>query len=233
LSQANVADLQGILASEQSHVSLIQTALTAAGVQPVAPCQYNFNFNTPAEMLATAAILENVGVSAYLGAAGFLTDAGILGTAASIATVESRHQSLLRQASKSLGAPQAFDTALSPKQVFTLAAPFIASCPQGSNLALTAFPPLAAAGNANANAKVVAGQSLALNPGAATGATNCAFINGGRPGNADFTAFVNNACVVPPNLSGIAFVVLTNSVPDSHVVTDDIILAGPMVMQIS
>ena len=36
--------------------------------------------------------------------------------------------------------PSAFDNSLGPRAVFTLAAPFIESCPEGSNLAIKPFP---------------------------------------------------------------------------------------------
>lgn len=184
-------------------------------------------------MVATALVLENVGVSAYLGGGPLITDKSILGTAASILTIEARHQTALRIASKSAAVPQPFDTALSPKQVFSLAAPFIQSCPEGSNLILTAFPTLAAAGGVGATA-VAAGQTLQLQSDATAQATFCAFTTGGLPGGTVFTAFAAaTGCVVPGNLAGVVYVNLASAGPLTGALTDDIILAGPMVMQVS
>jgi hypothetical protein len=184
-------------------------------------------------MVATAAVLENVGVSAYLGAAALVSSGSILTTAGSILTIEARHQTFIRAASKSIAVPQAFDTPLSPKQVFSLAAPFIQSCPDGSNLILTAFPTLAMAAGQSAQA-VAAGATVQLQSDAAAGATQCAFTTGGLPGGTAFTEFrPETGCVVPQGLAGVTYVNLANAGPLTGVLTDDLIVAGPMVMQVS
>jgi len=66
LTATDLTNLKSIGQTEQTHVTTLLTAIAASGTQPVAPCTYNFGFNTAAEMVATAAILENVGVSAYV-----------------------------------------------------------------------------------------------------------------------------------------------------------------------
>ncbi|KAL1844912.1 hypothetical protein VTK73DRAFT_1531 [Phialemonium thermophilum] len=233
LTDQEITDLTNIGASEQAHVQLLQSAIAQAGVQPVQPCTYNFGFTDAAGMVATAAVLESVGISAYLGGGPLIQDKSILGTAASILTIEARHQTFIRVASKVAAAPQAFDTALSPKQVFSLAAPFIQSCPDGSNLILTAFPTLTMAGGASASA-VQAGSKLQLQSDAAAQAAFCAFTTGGLPGGTAFTAFdATNGCEVPQNLVGVVYVNLVSAAPPTGLITDDIILAGPMVMQVS
>ena len=197
------------------------------------PCTYNFGFTDAAGMVATAGVLENVGVSAYLGAAALVSDGSILTTAGSILTVEARHQTFVRAASKAVPVPQAFDTPLSPKQVFSLAAPFIQSCPEGSNLILTAFPTLTMAAGQSAQA-VAAGATVQLQSDAAAGATHCAFTTGGIPGGTAFSPFdAQNGCVVPQGLAGVTYVNLASAGPLNGVLTDDIIVAGPMVMQVS
>lgn len=125
-------------------------------------------------MLKTARILEAVGVSAYLGAAPLISDAAVLSAAASIVTVEGRHQTLIRTASGAEPVPAAFDTALGPRAVFTLASQFIKSCPDGSNLNVQAFPAISL-GSAT---KAEAGQSLVLeDPAQPEGAQFCAFMS--------------------------------------------------------
>ena len=187
-------------------------------------------------MVATAAVLENVGVSAYLGAAPILSDPKILSTAGSILTIEARHQSFIRVASGSAAIPQPFDTPLGPKAVFSLAAPFIKSCPQDSNLILTAFPtlsmenpPAAAAGREVLAAKT----PLKFQSEAAAGAKFCGFTNAGQIGGTAFTPFADGTCETPANLAGIAYVTLTSSAPATGVLSDDITVAGPMVLQVS
>jgi hypothetical protein len=183
-------------------------------------------------MVATAGILENIGVSAYLAAAPLVTTKGILTVAAEIVTVEARHQTFIRTASKAAAIPSAFDTPLGIRAVFTLAAGFISSCPSGSNLAVTPFPALTFTGGAAAPANITAGTSLAVSS-TATGATNCAFVNGGQTGGSEFTAYTNGACVVPQNLAGITYLHLTNASPADSTLTDAITVAGPLVLAIS
>jgi hypothetical protein len=233
LEQNQIEDLLRIGKTEEEHVVLLQGAIAQAGVQPVQPCTYNFGFTDAAGMVATAAVLENVGVSAYLGAAALVSSGSILTTAGSILTIEARHQTFIRAATKGIAVPQAFDTPLPPKQVFSLAAPFIASCPEGSNLILTAFPTLAMAPGQSA-AAVAAGATVQLQSDASAGATHCAFTTGGLPGGTAFTEFKpETGCVVPQGLAGVTYVTLSSAAPLTGALTDDLIVAGPMVMQVS
>lgn len=183
-------------------------------------------------MVATAAVLENVGVSAYLGGAPLIADGSILGTAGSILTQEARHQTFIRVASQVAAAPGAFDTSLSPKQVFSLAAPFIQSCPEGSNLILTAFPTLTMAAGAPAAAAI--GSTINVESQAAAGAQFCSFTNGNIVGGTAFSPFTQGTgCTVPQGLAGVVYVNLVTQAPLTGKITDEIIMAGPMVMQIS
>ncbi|KAL8418922.1 hypothetical protein RB594_002217 [Gaeumannomyces avenae] len=238
LTPQQITDLQGVGTSEQTHVSLLQGAIAQAGVKPVQACEYNFGFTDAKGMVGTASVLESVGVSAYLGAAPLITDGSILGTAGSILSIEARHQTFIRVASQLAASPSAFDTALSPKQVFSLAAPFIKSCPEGSNLAIQAFPGLAMAQGAQVSA-LASGQTLNLQAtgGQAAGsqaAQFCGFTNGQIVGGTSFSPFVaGTGCVIPQNLQGVVYVTLTNSAPLTGKLTDAEIMAGPMVVQIS
>ena len=175
LNEAQLKSLKGVGTTEAVHVQTLLSAISGAGTRPVEPCQYNFDgaFADAKTMVATARVLEAVGVSAYLGAAPLIQSPDILAAAASIATVESRHQAFIRAASGAEPVPAAFDTALGPKAVFTLAAAFIRSCPEGSNLNIQAFPSIALQNPERAQI----GQNLKLadtaNP---AGAQFCAFV---------------------------------------------------------
>ncbi len=82
-------------------------------------------------MVATARVIENVGVAAYLGAANLLTDPTLLTAAASIVTVESRHQTVLNIFSDGTAIPDAFDLPLLPQEVLAIAGVFISGCDTG------------------------------------------------------------------------------------------------------
>ncbi|KAJ6788844.1 hypothetical protein PWT90_06996 [Aphanocladium album] len=237
LDQQQIADLQQIGKTEAQHVGLLQSSLAQGGVKPVQRCEYEFGFTDAAGMVKTAAVLENIGVSAYLGAAPLLSDKSILSTAATITTIESRHQSSIRVFSKQVAVPQAFDAPLGPRAVFSLAAPFIKSCPEGSNLKIEAFPKLAMEqGGAESSKALAVGTNFKVQAdNGGNGATNCAFTSGGVfPGGTAFSNFTQaEGCQVPQGVAGITYVTLTKSAPLSGTLTDDIIVAGPMAVAIS
>ncbi|KAG9232121.1 ferritin-like domain-containing protein [Amylocarpus encephaloides] len=233
LAPEDITNLKSIGGTEATHVTTLTSAVAGAGIQPVLPCKYKFGFTDATAMVATAGILENVGVSAYLGAAPIVKSAAILGTAASIVTVEARHQTFIRVASKAVAIPSAFDTPLGIRNVFTLAAGFIESCPEGSNLAITPFPALTMTTPAAAGAAAPAAGSTIKVTSTATGATQCAFSNGGIPGGTAFAPFTDGGCEVPQNLAGFTYVNLASDAPGDGVLTDAITLAGPMVMIVS
>ena len=66
LSTDDITNLISIGQTEQVHVTSLLTAIAGTGTKPVAPCTYKFGFTDAASMVATASILENVGVSAYV-----------------------------------------------------------------------------------------------------------------------------------------------------------------------
>jgi hypothetical protein len=82
-------------------------------------------------MLTIAQVVENVGVGAYLGAAHLVDDPRVLTAAASIVTIEARHQTLLNVFQGFSPIPQSFDLALSPNEVLAIAGSFIQGCDLG------------------------------------------------------------------------------------------------------
>jgi hypothetical protein len=99
-----------IAEDERSHVTLIQQALTAAGVEPIAQPAINLNalgigFGSLAEFLTLARAFEDVGVTAYAGAAPLISDKGILGYAARILAAEAEHVANIRLQVAQLGIP--------------------------------------------------------------------------------------------------------------------------------
>jgi hypothetical protein len=64
LSQASIDTLNAIAQTENTHVTTLQGVITKAGGTPVQACTYNFGFTDAAGMVATARVLEAVGISA-------------------------------------------------------------------------------------------------------------------------------------------------------------------------
>lgn len=88
-------------------------------------CTYVFGLSSPKAVVATARLLENTGVAAYLGAAGDISDPAYLAAAASILTIEARHASYLNEINGATGFPAAYDSGLNYAQVYSIAAPLI------------------------------------------------------------------------------------------------------------
>lgn len=150
-----------VSADEKTHVAFLTSALKAAGAQPVAECVYSFGVTDPKMFLATASILEGVGISAYLGAAADIMSKNYLTAAGSILTVEARHSSYIRAAIGQVPFPSPFDVPLSLNEVYTLAAPFIVSCPSSNvKLPVKAFPSLTLDPKSPAN--ITAGTTITL-----------------------------------------------------------------------
>lgn len=183
-------------------------------------------------MVQLAAILENVGVGAYLGAAQLVADPAILTAAGSILTVEARHQTLSRTLQAQIPVPQAFDAALTPRMAASLAIPFITSCPEGSNLAIEPFATLTQVQPA-AGAAIAIGSAMTFESDALGDATHCAFLSGGLPGGAAFAVLEGGSCTVPQNIAGISYVALVNDAPLSGAVAEENIMAGPLAIVVS
>lgn len=110
---------------EAAHVETLVSVITDLGGEPVEEATYDFGVTDAATFLATAAALENTGVSAYDGAGQYIEDAGLLTAAGTIVAVEARHASYLNLITGELPFPAAFETPLSMDEVLEIAGPFI------------------------------------------------------------------------------------------------------------
>jgi len=114
------ADLQKfaetVAKHEATHVTFLKKALGSAAIKSP-----TFDFgkavNDQATFAATAQVLEDTGVSAYLGQVGNISQKGVLSAAGTIATVEARHAAWIRFINKDTPASAAFDTPKSEKAI--------------------------------------------------------------------------------------------------------------------
>jgi hypothetical protein len=127
--QSGVRDRIALIADQEAeHVDFLTAGISQAGGTPVAEAQYDFGYTDLASFLATAAVIEGVGVSAYQGAAPYLIDNDDLLTAAlTIHGVEARHAAYLNLIEGTSPFPDAFEVAKTPAEILEIAGPFIVS----------------------------------------------------------------------------------------------------------
>jgi hypothetical protein len=110
------AILETTVEDEMAHVKFLKAGLKSAAIS-----KPKFNFGKAvtdkATFVATAYILENTGVHAYLGQAGNIKNPAYLLAAASIVTVEARHSGALGLYLGKPIAPAPFDTGWTAAQV--------------------------------------------------------------------------------------------------------------------
>lgn len=121
-------NLAAIRDHEGAHVTALTDAITSMGGTPVAEATYDFGYGTdPVAFLATAAALENTGVSAYDGAGQYIQTPDLLPVAGGIVAVEARHAAYLNLINGTEPFPASFETPLTPAEVLEIAGPFIVS----------------------------------------------------------------------------------------------------------
>jgi hypothetical protein len=153
--------------------------------------------------------------------------------AGSILTVESRHNAYLRGALKESPFPQSFDVPLDFNEVYTLAAPFIVSCPSSNPafLALKAFPSLSVV----STGAIKTGSSITVQSKLTTynGPLYAAFVTVTGPVWAKISVWGAPGgynVIVPAGVHGQSYLVITKG---NSAVTDDSIISGPAIVEIS
>lgn len=222
-------NIKRIAKDEAAHVDFLTKGLKAAGATPVAACQYNFGVTDAKTFLATASILEGVGVSAYLGAAADIMSKTYLTAAGSILTVEARHSSYIRANLKQAPFAQPFDTPLSINEVYSLASQFITSCPkENPALPVKAFPVLSGSVDGKTVKLATPNYTLKAPEG---GKVYAAFIAVTGPTFVEATAVDGGfTAQIPDGFAGQTYVVLTSC---KEAVTDDTVAAGPAIIEIA
>ncbi|KAL4953755.1 ferritin-like domain-containing protein [Aspergillus filifer] len=235
VSETVYNNLKSVAMDEKAHEDFLTQALTKAGASPVARCTYNFPATNAKSFLALGNILEGVGTSAYLGAAASIMDKTYLTAAGSILTVEARHSAYLRAALGEKPAAQPFDNPLGLNEVYTLASPFIASCPESNGeLPVKAFPTLTM--EMPSMDSIMEGDKVKLMAGPGfsdmkTEDVHAAFITVTGPVWADVMAGENGefTVTIPKSVMGQSYVVQTNGNKNAN---DDSIVAGPAIVEI-
>ncbi|KAK0557316.1 hypothetical protein OC846_000535 [Tilletia horrida] len=196
---------------------------SALGSKATKACSYNFGVTDVKSFVATAQLLEGVGVSAYLGAAASITNPAYLTAAGSILTTEARHESWVNSIPLLDDAfPKPFDTPLNFNQTFSLAAPLIKNCPSTNpKLPVVAFPKLALKPSVPRGGATVTVTADKLSSG-----KYLAFLSGLQT---YYAPVVNGKATVPQEVGyGRIYAVLVKS----KKVTDDTTVAGPFAWDI-
>jgi len=223
--QVPIQQFTAIQSDEATHLSTINSTLESLGASPISGCQFDFSsaLTSVSVMAATARVVENLGVSAYLGAANMISDPVLLTAAASIMTVEARHQTVLNLLNDATSIPQAFDIALSPSQVLAVASPFISGC----TIPIPANPTLTVTNTAPpAPGTALTFASSALN--SSTDGLFCQMMVGGA---AFSISLPFNNCVVPDGINGpVAIYITSDDQPIDNNIKEEntnTIVAGP------
>jgi len=224
-AQIPMEQFTSIFSDESTHSTVLQGQIISLGAQPINSCQFDFSsvLTDVTTMSNVARLVENTGVAAYLGAASLVTDPRLLTAAASILTVEARHQTVLNILNSGTAIPQAFDIALVPQEILAIAGTFISGCDVG----VKANPSLAVTNTGT----VGAGTSLTFSSTAINGSTDgfsCQMLAGGLPFSISLPF---NQCVVPDGITGpVALWITSDAQPLANSAVDrsqSSIIAGP------
>lgn len=221
-----IEQFTAIQSDEATHVTTLESVITSFGATPLSTCKFDFSsvLTDVSTMGPVARLVENVGVGAYLGAAHLVQDPVVLTAAASIVTVEARHQTVLNVLQGGSAIPQAFDIPLLPQEVLAIAGPFISGCDLG-------VPANAALAVTNTGT-ITVGTSLQFSSPAINGSTNnfhCQMLVGGAPFSISLAL---DQCIVPSGINGpVAIWVTSDDQPLNNNARDrgsNAIVAGPL-----
>ncbi|KAG6910160.1 hypothetical protein DXG01_012609 [Tephrocybe rancida] len=228
-SQLPVEQFKSIQSDEATHSQVLQAALKSFGETPITGCQFDFSsaLTDVPTMAATARVVENLGVAAYLGGAVLLTDPVLLTAAGSILTVEARHQTILNVLSSTGTAiPSAFDMALTPSEVLAVASPFVTG---GCDIPIPANTPLSLTNTGTvAPGTLLTFKASSINGTVPDSSLFCQMLIGGASMSIPLPL---SQCVVPDGINGpVAVFVTSDGNPLVNNVRDraqNKIVAGP------
>jgi len=231
-SSLAIQQITNIQSNEATHDTALQSELQALGASAITSCTFDFSsaLTDVSTMLATARVVENLGVMAYLGAASLITDPQLLEIAGSILTTEARHQTMLNVLSGTGTAiPSPFDLALTPSEVLAVASPFISGA---CDLGVPANPTLSITNTGTVSQGTsLTFSSSALNSSVDLSNASCQMLIGGNPISISLPL---DQCVVPNTVNGPVAIFITSDndplQPDPvNRASANNILAGPAV----
>lgn len=136
--------LRDIRDHEVAHREFFKNALGSSRIPDLEVNFSSINFSSRDSVLATAKAFEDLGVSAYNGAGKLLSSADFLLLAGKIVSVEARHAAVIRElitpssgtafAGSDVVNGQGLDLARTPSEVLSIAAPYIKTAINASNL---------------------------------------------------------------------------------------------------
>jgi len=210
---------QVIQRDEAAHAAFLEVGLQALGQSPLAGCRFDFTplLTDVATMTSAARIIEYVGVGAYLGGAALLTEPAFVDAAATILTIEARHQTVLNILTAGSAVPQAFDIPLNPSEVLAIAGQFVSGC----DLGIPANPVLSITNTGEvAPGTLLTFSSPALNSSTQGLDLHCQMLLGGMPTSIPLPL---NECVVPAGVNGPVVLFITR---DSQPLLNNVIDRG-------
>lgn len=128
-------ELRTIQQHEEQHVETLVSTIESLGGTPIEEPEFDFGLAVqyPMAFLATAAQLEDIGVSAYAGAAPSIQNEDLVEPALGIHSTEARHASFLRTLIGETGFPNVIDEPRSRSEVLELASSFIVAEENGGD----------------------------------------------------------------------------------------------------
>ncbi|KAF9045054.1 ferritin-like domain-containing protein [Panaeolus papilionaceus] len=141
--------LQYMAEQEIGHAQMVSNLLGADASQP---CTYRYPFNTVREFLDFSKKITRLGESGVLGFLAHLDSRPSANLLSQTVTTEARQQMIFRQFEGAHPMPVWFQTGITQSMHWTLLAPYINTCPNGTqNLAWNNFPGLNVTGSPSIN----------------------------------------------------------------------------------
>ncbi|CAD0089719.1 unnamed protein product [Aureobasidium vineae] len=230
---------QDICAIAENQTGYISSTLESNGISAPQPCNYALPYDTPEDFVLLANQITSISLGYYLGSLNDFSPE-LQTVAASILSVEARHDAIVRNGMGASPFPTNTDVPLSSVWAFNLAQKYITSCPQ--QLPINLLPPFTFNGmsghtldfnwNPNANnfsaPAGIAGQDVYL-------AIVHANVSDPMYQRVQRTGQGHGTAELPEGLGGVVYAALTASHGDLtyHELTTTGTLAGPAQLVLS